>query len=329
MMMMAYTLLHLLCVSLSAAEYLSRDREFLDFGPEFVSIFPEASNRTNGTNPSPPRHVITPEDISTALTTAYKDSSEPKGRLNLNSRLEKYKAKITDKIIKDLTNKHYLSASILARAISLDIDLISIANINNNSDNNNNNRSVTVIPVRGGQSSCQQSPPCLDLACGRCFDPLTTLHGDCGRLSYFKCSGLVSDACLPWTCAKSDSPSTPLLRNYLPRRARSCVKGGSGNSKLAFVTPGDVEVEMTGLGVVTNALTRCAEYPVCWDEGCEMCYDSLEQVHAPCPPHITVMRCDWLPEWCQPTECWGYGEERNGGMVLVRDQEPKPLGGVC
>jgi len=231
-----------------------------------------------------------------------------------------YKAKITDKLATDLTTKNYVSAHILARAISLDIDLSVVARLKPSTSN------VSIIPVRGGQTSCQQSPPCIDLACGRCFDPLTSLHADCGPLSFFKCTGLLAPACLPWTCTQSASPSAPLLRNYLPRRVSGCP-GGSGNSKLAFVSPGNVQVEMTGLGVVTNALTKCAEFPICFDGLCELCYDTLEMVHAPCPEHVTVMSCAWLPDWCQPLQCWT--NKGKGGIVLLRDQEPKKIGGVC
>ena len=60
-----------------------------------------------------------------------------------------------------LDSQGWIHAPVLARAISLDVDLESL------------NKSV--ISVQGVVTSCHGSPVCLDLACGKCFDPLTSM----------------------------------------------------------------------------------------------------------------------------------------------------------
>ena len=101
----------------------------------------------------------------------------------------------------------------------------------------------SVLPIRGQVTACHGSPVCLDLACGRCFDPLTSIHGDCGDLSYFKCENLLPEACLPWTCAASRTVSgvKPQLRNFLPRTA-ACQSQGT----LQLVNKAHPEVELIG-----------------------------------------------------------------------------------
>ena len=127
-------------------------------------------------------------------------------------------------------------------------------------------------------------------------------HGDCGELSYFKCENLLPEVCLPWTCAKtSASLNKPLLRNFLPRSS-----GCRSEESLTLVTDTDLTapVELVGLGLTLTALTACSEEPVCWDEDCLLCYDPLEQHHAPCPASLTVHSCGHLPLPCQPFLCW-------------------------
>ena len=60
-----------------------------------------------------------------------------------------------------LDSQGWIPAPLLARAISLDVDLESL--------------NKTVISVQGRVTSCHGSPTCLDLACGKCFDPLTSM----------------------------------------------------------------------------------------------------------------------------------------------------------
>ena len=60
---------------------------------------------------------------------------------------------------------------------------------------------TTVLPIRGQVTACHGSPVCLDLACGRCYEPLTSIHCNCGNLSFLKCENLLSEAGLLWTCA--------------------------------------------------------------------------------------------------------------------------------
>ncbi len=57
-------------------------------------------------------------------------------------------------------------------------------------------------------------------------------------------------------------------------------------------------------GLTMNSLTSCSEKPVCWDPACSLCYDPLEQYHAPCPALLSVQSCSGLPPACTPVMCW-------------------------
>ncbi|XP_023324121.1 uncharacterized protein LOC111698076 [Eurytemora carolleeae] len=126
--------------------------------------------------------------------------------------------------------------------------------------------SKPVISVRGPTSNCHFAPVCLDLACGKCYDPMTSLHGDCGSLSFFRCSSLLPQECLPWTCATGGSLTPSFLRNFLPRSA------GCGSTALNIITAENTKlsssIQLTGLGLTMNSLTRCSEEDVCWDSAC-------------------------------------------------------------
>ena len=53
-----------------------------------------------------------------------------------------------------------------------------------------------------------------------------------------------------------------------------------------------------------NSLTMCSEESVCWDDGCNLCYDPLEQHHGRCPGHLAVRSCTKIAAACQPILCW-------------------------
>ena len=136
-----------------------------------------------------------------------------------NNRLAAYRQRMNLILRESVTARGYVSSRVLATAISLGVDVRRaladlVAAVGHN---------TTVVAVRGASNGCQFSPVCLDLACGRCFDPLTSLHTDCGPLSHFRCEGLVAPSCLPWTCAKGDEAEDGedfLLRNYMPRYSK-------------------------------------------------------------------------------------------------------------
>ena len=118
-----------------------------------------------------------------------------------------------------LASEGWVPARDLARALSHGVDWAQV------------NRSL--VATRGPLTACHAAPVCLDLACGRCYDPLTSMHGDCGSLSYFRCTDFLPPACLPWTCSPaSSSEAAPHLRNFLPRAA-SC----SPSQALQLVSP--------------------------------------------------------------------------------------------
>ena len=156
-----------------------------------------------------------------------------------------------------------------------------------------------------------------------------------------QCEDLLPEACLPWTCAKTTRTQRPLLRNFLPRTA-ACTTAASS---LNLVAPGSEDnvtligrksarksrlkqtIENTkiplfaGLGLTLSALTACSEEPVCWDEDCSLCYDPLEQSHAPCPAPLTTHSCSHLPLPCRPFLCWPRQANLTSQVdtVLLRD----------
>ena len=164
-----------------------------------------------------------------------------------------------------------------------------------------------------------------------------------------QCEDLLPEACLPWTCAKTSRTQRPLLRNFLPRTA-ACTTSASS---LNLVAPGSEDnvtligrksarnqnnqlidsstrpentnippcPVFAGLGLTLSALTACSEEPVCWDEDCSLCYDPLEQSHAPCPAPLTTHSCSHLPLPCRPFLCWPRQANltSQADTVLLRD----------
>ena len=164
-----------------------------------------------------------------------------------------------------------------------------------------------------------------------------------------QCEDLLPEACLPWTCAKAARTQRPLLRNFLPRTA-ACTTSASS---LNLVAPGSEDnvtligrksarnqnnqlidsstrpentnippcPVFAGLGLTLSALTACSEEPVCWDEDCSLCYDPLEQSHAPCPAPLTTHSCSHLPLPCRPFLCWPRQANltSQADTVLLRD----------
>jgi len=221
-----------------------------------------------------------------------------------DDRLAKYKTRLQRKVQELVRRQGWVPAGVLGAVLSLQLDLGGL--------------NSSVVRVRGHVTACHQSPVCLDLACGRCFDPLTSVHADCGLHSYFKCEDLLPEACLPWTCAKTSRTQRPLLRNFLPRTA-ACTTSASS---LNLVAPGSEDnVTLIGLGLTLSALTACSEEPVCWDEDCSLCYDPLEQSHAPCPAPLTTHSCSHLPLPCRPFLCWPRQANltSQADTVLLRD----------
>ena len=118
-------------------------------------------------------------------------SSEDRMSGRSDDRLAKYKTRLQRKVmvltgtslLRDLTSateqvqelvrrQGWVPAGVLGAVLSLQLDLGGL--------------NSSVVRVRGHVTACHQSPVCLDLACGRCFDPLTSVHADCGLHSYFK-----------------------------------------------------------------------------------------------------------------------------------------------
>ena len=107
----------------------------------------------------------------------------------------------TEQVQELVRRQGWVPAQVLGAVLSLQLDLGGL--------------NSSVVRVRGHVTACHQSPVCLDLACGRCFDPLTSVHADCGLHSYFKVSYILSEAevrgeCRGWCCS---------ARTCCPRRA--------------------------------------------------------------------------------------------------------------
>ena len=157
----------------------------------------------------------------------------PVGRSG-EARLEQVRSRLETLMNKQMNKRGWVPARLLGKAVSVSLGSLRL--------------NTSVLPIRGQVTACHGSPVCLDLACGRCFDPLTSIHGDCGNMSYFKCENLLPEACLPWTCAASRTVSgvKPQLRNFLPRTA-ACNSPGT----LQLVNKAHPEVELIG-GLALN-----------------------------------------------------------------------------
>ena len=91
------------------------------------------------------------------LTNAFGPSNE-NGR-SAYSGLSEYRSSLETRIKKFVKEKGWLPARVLAKAISVSADL----------------DSLKMIKVQGRVTACHGAPVCLDLACGKCFDPLTSM----------------------------------------------------------------------------------------------------------------------------------------------------------
>ena len=257
-----------------------------------------------------PHHIFSTQQQADVLETAF-GSNDTNGRSS-QAGINRYKSILETRVVSLLEKDGWIPARLLAKAISLNIEFNAL------------NKSITIVPIRGQVTACHSAPVCLDLACGKCFDPLTSMHGSCGQHSFFKCTNLLPEACLPWTCATSTTKAStkPLLRNFLPRDAGCGAKGS-----LQFISDEEQtdSVELIGLGLTLNALTACSEQQMCWDNNCGLCYDPLEQHHATCPENMSVPRCSKMPFACQPFLCWPKNDNVSVQKtpVFLRDFEQK------
>ena len=178
------------------------------------------------------RVFLSEEQQETILENAFSDDEldGPEGRSG-ETRLQRLRGRLEAGISQHMSRRGWVPARLLGKAVSVSLGSLRL--------------NTTVLPIRGQVTACHGSPVCLDLACGRCFDPLTSIHGDCGNLSFFKCENLLPEACLPWTCAASRTLSRvkPQLRNFLPRTAACSNTAGT----LQLVSKQHPEVELIGL----------------------------------------------------------------------------------
>ncbi|XP_040569159.1 uncharacterized protein [Lepeophtheirus salmonis] len=53
-------------------------------------------------------------------------------------------------------------------------------------------------------TSCQGDDICVDLRCGRCYDPYLGTHTHCGKMTYFDCATSLHEECQPIRCTDVD-----------------------------------------------------------------------------------------------------------------------------
>ena len=121
-----------------------------------------------------------------ALQASALASAFPAGQ---GRRVETARAALRQALEGELEQRGWVEARTLARALAIGVNWTTFEQ--------------AVVPVRGPPTVCHAAPNCLDLACRRCYDPLTGQHGPCSLdLSYHRCSDMLLTACLPWTCAR-------------------------------------------------------------------------------------------------------------------------------
>ena len=85
---------------------------------------------------------------------------EATGRSDVGG-LERFRSSLERKVARSVSRLGWVSARLLSRALSVDIDW--------------RNLNTSLVKVQGHVTACHASPVCLDLACGKCFDPLTSM----------------------------------------------------------------------------------------------------------------------------------------------------------
>ena len=112
-----------------------------------------------------PHHIFSEQLQADVLETAF-GSNDVNGR-SAQAGINRYKSLLETRLSSMLAKDGWIHARVLAKAISLNIDFSAL--------------NITVVPIRGQVTACHSTPVCLDLACGKCFDPLTSMHGSCGQ----------------------------------------------------------------------------------------------------------------------------------------------------
>ena len=109
-----------------------------------------------------PHHIFSTQQQPDVLKAAF-GSNDTKGRSS-QAGINRYKSLLETRVVSMLDKNGWIPARLLAKAISLNIEFNAL------------NKSITIVPIRGQVTACHSAPVCLDLACGKCFDPLTSMQ---------------------------------------------------------------------------------------------------------------------------------------------------------
>ena len=60
------------------------------------------------------------------------------------------------------------------------------------------------MPVPDAVTPCKGYDTCVDMECGKCYDPYLGTHTTCGKMSYFDCRISLPEMCRPLLCTDSD-----------------------------------------------------------------------------------------------------------------------------
>ena len=108
----------------------------------------------------PDKPAFTEEEHFSLLEAVFGSYGDPVGRSDVGG-VERFRRVLEMRVMEVLESQGWLPARLLSRALSLDIDWSRL--------------NTSQVSVKGQVTACHASPPCLDLACGKCFDPLTSM----------------------------------------------------------------------------------------------------------------------------------------------------------
>ena len=108
----------------------------------------------------PDKPSFTEEEHVSLLEKVFGTFGEKTGRSDVGG-VERFRRVLERTVVELLESQGWLPARLLSRALSLNIDWSRL--------------NTSQVSVKGQVTACHASPPCLDLACGKCFDPLTSM----------------------------------------------------------------------------------------------------------------------------------------------------------
>lgn len=71
-----------------------------------------------------------------------------------------------------------------------------------------------VMPVPDAVTPCKGYDTCIDMQCGKCYDPYLGTHTTCGKMTYFDCNVSLPNECRPLKCTDSDVNEVIHFKNH-------------------------------------------------------------------------------------------------------------------